>query len=163
MENIIGIDELEAFVLDFLAYRRERKMRQSPIYVPATLTEIEEPTPATSTPQPTESQIPHSIGKGWPHYKDMALNQDVQPHPEPQIIESMNDIIPTLSPIVADTLKRFGPPQCSKSLDHIIHQVIASAMALPPVNESMRTAELTHWGRVHLLQTVIELLIILHM
>ena len=165
MENIIGIDELEAFVLDFLAYRREQRAKASPSpkIVPAS-TRLLEHKPEANTP-PKPHHIPHSIGRGWPYYKDMAGKPPISPSPKPYNTSTsiQNDIIPTLSPIVTDNLNHFGSPDNPKALDHLVHQVIASAMTLPQVNESIRTAELTPWGRVPLLQAVVELLILLHL
>ena len=167
MADIIEMDELESFVLDFLAYRREQRVKKP---VPHTSRRIEykpEPAPFPATTAP----MPHSIGKGWPHYK---ITKSSNLHAGPNMREAgagqnhtpaipsftgHNDIIPTLAPIVAQELSRFGPPTTQKALDHLVNQIIASAMALPFVNESMQTAEIKPWGRVALLQAVVELLI----
>ena len=192
MEHIMGIDELEAFVLDFLAYRRERR-KQPPQYLPPTPKLLEHKAPAQPQPTPVSS----AIGRGWPYYKDMAKNyqpashgtdewtgnaqvshHEPSPtaHPTPsnfpkkrqgpapaQHDTPQSDIIPTLAPIVTDAISRYGSPTSPKSLEHLVHQVIASAMTLPPVSESISTAELAPWGRVSLLQAVVELLILLHL
>jgi len=159
MERLMGIDDLEAFVLDFLAYRRERRMNISPQPQVSQQMLIEyKPEPAKHH---TALRVPHTIGKGWPHYKAMAEgHQHEAPAAEP-IATSPNDIIPTLAPIVAKNLNHFGSPSSPKALDHLVCQVISSAMSIPLISESIHTAEITPWGRVPLLQAVIELLILL--
>jgi len=153
MENIIGMDDLEAFVLDFLAYRRELKERRSKVSLPTLV--MKEKNFIETTP-PT---IPFSIGKGWPHYRESATST---PALEPSIPEVHKDIIPTLTPLVIQALSQFGNPTTPKALDHLVCQVIAMAMTIPLVNESITTAEITPWGRVPLLQSVIELLILMN-
>jgi len=161
----MAMDELETFVLDFLAYRREQRMKERPpqsrLHVPKRI----EYTPEVA---PELERISPSIGRGWPHYKGTAHStRRVQQHVQhgmvhqdaPPVSSSQSDIIPALAPVVAQALARFGPPTSQKTLDHLVNQVIASAMELPPVCESMQTAELRPWGRVALLQAVVELLI----
>ena len=146
MADIIEMDELESFVLDFLAYRREQRAKRPLPHSQPMGIECK----ADTVPHPA-APIPHSIGKGWPHYRNDKQNT--------QISTIYNDIIPTLAPIVAQELSRFGPPISPKALNHLINQIIASAMALPPVSESIQSAEIKPWGRVALLQAVVELLI----
>ena len=164
MDKFMDIDDLEAFVLDFLAYRRERRATTlpKPGHSPPKLIEYK-PEQAEPPTLPQAHHIPHSIGKGWPHYKTVARDIQPLPPPEPVISTSQSDIIPTLTPIVSDALNRFGEPQTPKALEHLVCQVIANAMAIPLISESMNTAEITSWGRVPLLQAVVELLIILQM
>jgi len=175
MENIITMDDIETFVLDFLAYRREiNKQRTNPqkTYL---LTEQPEHKPEPISP-PTPSQIPYSIGKGWPHYRDIAKSHPTHVQAQVQVqapeqgpiipasqFASKNDIIPTLSPIVTQAISHFGSPTNPKALNHLIYQVIATAMTIPLISESINTTEITPWGRVPLLQAVVELLIMLQM
>jgi len=155
MENKICMDDLEAFVLDFLAYRREIREKTS-TYLPSAPKHVEyHEAESTPLPAPTYS-IPHSIGKGWPHYKRYGS------FTEPEPITPQNDIIPTLSPIVNQALSRFGSPTNPKALNHLTCQEIANAMTIPQISESINTAEITPWGKIPLLQAVIELLIRLH-
>lgn len=162
MEKLIDMDDLETFVLDFLAYRRERRLNTppQPTHSPPKLLEYN---PAPAEPPPKAANIPYSIGKGWPHYKAMAKGYQThaEPPPEPAIPASQSDIIPTLAPIVTQNLQHFGSPASPKALEHLVCQVIASAMAVPLISESIHTAEITPWGRVPLLQAVVELLILL--
>ena len=151
MADIIEMDELESFVLDFLAYRREQRVKKPVPHTPKRIEYKPEPAPCPAHDAP----IPHSIGKGWPHYR---IAKSGNPHAGPTPT-GHNDVIPTLAPIVAKELSRFGPPTSQKALDHLVNQIIASAMTLPFVNESMQTAEIKPWGRVALLQAVVELLI----
>jgi len=156
MENIIDMDELESFVLEFLAYRRERKMNAASDYLPAAQKRLEY--------KPDPSHIPYTIGQGWPHYRDIVKtrhgsHETVAYNPQTFEINSENDIIHALSPIVAKAVNHIGPPTSQKALEHLVNQVIANAMALPQVSESIRTAEIVPWGRFPLLQAVIELLI----
>ena len=205
------IDELEAFVLDFLAYRRERRAGVKK-HVPVTgiqafaapkLIALKDETPETVKPEdfpisPTHErtvQNPdgfriskdqlYEIGKGWPHYRGMfaknagsstAVNdganaslqtQQTKPPNDSQaeaihakILQS--DIIPAMEPIVLDEIARFGPPENHHALTHLVNQVIAKAMVLPPVAESMSVLEIAPWGRAMLLIAVVELLIRLH-
>ena len=189
MADIMGMDELETFVLDFLAYRREQRMKmQTPQNhvprriecksEPSTTQELEYIPPAKVVPienRPGRAETANAstrfsttgrvdlkrndyIGKGWPHYKNTqaaGLNKDLTP----LALASQSDIVPALAPVVAQVLARFGPPTSQKALDHLINQVIASAMELPLVSESIQTSEIKPWGRVALLQAVIELLI----
>ena len=167
MADIIEIDELESFVLDFLAYRREQRIKKPVAHTPKRI----ENKPDTVSHSTQASPISHSIGKGWPHYKiagkgHVFTNQETRAASKSRdygqaspISASHNDIIPALAPIVAQELSRFGPPTSPKALDHLINQIIASAMTLPPVSESIQTAEIKPWGRVALLQAVVELLI----
>jgi len=184
--DIMGMDELETFVLDFLAYRREQRANMQPPQshapkriecrpessaIPAQAVwadnQADGPVNPPSVPQARDPEyIPPAIGRGWPHYKgsgrkgrDAWAAGSPGAAQAPVIPASQNDIIPALAPIVAQVLTRFGPPTSPKALDHLINQVIASAIKLPPVSESMQTAEIKPWGRVALLQTVIELLI----
>ena len=156
----MDMDDLEAFVLDFLAYRRERRasIPSQPIYTPPKLIEYR-PAPEPPTPAP---HIPYSIGKGWPHYKTATKGHQAEPPaPEPVISTNQSDIIPTLAPLVTQHLRQFGSPANPKALEHLVCQVVASAMTIPLISESIHTAEITPWGRVPLLQAVIELLILL--
>ena len=188
MADIIEMDELEAFILDFLAYRREQRLtRTSPPrpapkaleYKPEQNLHSWESAPAHAEPPPPgeAAPMPHSIGKGWPHYRDAAKirypGQFTNPEPPhspatqvPHVALSPshtsaahNDIIPALAPIVAQALSRFGPPTNPKAMGHLVNHVIAGAMNIPLVSESIQTAEIKPWGRVALLQAVIELLI----
>ena len=270
MEKFTGMDDIEALVLDFLAYRRERRMKMTqpppkliecrpesiePIapqckpeaiashsphympepnispslhYMPETVVSHDPhymPEPIEHHTPPKANQVPysidnvhhsisdahhpisdahystnntlHSIGKGWPHYKKMAQGYQparsvpvpsatepsahvpptfepsssvppapkssptMPPPPEPTASSNQSDLIPTLAPIVTKTLNHFGSPANPKALEHLIYQVIASAMTIPLISESMSTAEITPWGRIPLLQAVIELLILL--
>jgi len=159
MEKSIDMDDLEAFVLDFLAYRRERRMN-----IPKPPPKLIEYNPEPTLPPapPKASHIPHSIGKGWPHYKSMPTSYQADPPAtEPVISTSPSDIIPTLAPIVTNNLNHFGSPKSPKALEHLVCQVIANAMTIPLISDSIHTAEITPWGRVPLLQAVIELLILL--
>jgi len=164
------MDELETFVLDFLAYRREQRMKMQPQlnHTPKFIEHKQESSDPTVRRE--AGYIPPTMGMGWPHYKGTVNNQrrtsrapancaNQDASHTLHISASQNDIIPALAPVVAQVLSRFGPPTNPKSLDHLINQVVASAMTLPPVNESVKTAEITPWGKVALLQAVIELLI----
>jgi len=210
----MGMDELETFVLDFLAYRREQRMKsqQPEGRVPRLIEHrpesgalvadkslVEQPVAQdvrvmdrqpvaqgvrvmdkrpvaqdvrVAAAQPLASgHIPPTIGKGWPHYRGGKVgragfdSRDAwsagQEHVsgEYHTPSSQNDIIPALAPVVAQALSSFGIPASPKDMDHLVNQVIASAMNLPPVSECVQTAELGPWGRVALLQAVIELLI----
>jgi len=165
---MMAIDALESFVLDFLTYRRERRETTNikPISNVVTLDE------ALNTPE-----YHSEIGKGWPHYRGMitpstpshmaqaSSTSNIQNLESSQDLQNLqiNDIIPTLSPIVIEMLEAFGAPVCAKTLSHLVNQVLARAIELPPVAESIVTTEMTSWGRIQLLQTVIELLLLLHM
>ncbi|MCL2377800.1 MAG: hypothetical protein FWC77_01600 [Defluviitaleaceae bacterium] len=181
MADIMGMDELETFVLDFLAYRREQRMKTQPAqnHVPKRI-ELKDISPVQvawdgeqaadtgSTPVNPQKAgyIPPTIGRGWPHYRGGNPKHSRNPRHHGQdpgrpvfMPASQNDVIPALAPIVAQVLTRFGPPTNPNALDHLINQVIAGAIELPPVSESIQTAEIKPWGRVALLQAVIELLI----
>ena len=93
------------------------------------------------------------IGKGWDHYQKKPIPID------PPTTEH-NHIIQSLSPIIDEMTNHFGLPTTQKEMTHLNNQVIAKAMEIPQVKESVITAEMTQWGRVPLLQTVVELLII---
>jgi len=170
MEELLNMDELELFMLDFLAYRRKIRERRNPSqteYLPANL-KLPHPTNPYNEepPQPTE-QLEyifydiHSIGKGWPHYKNIAKSiRSPYPHtPEPSMPTS--DIIPTLTPFVNQALNQFGNPTTPKAMEQLVCQVIASAMAIPLISQCIHTAEASPWGRVPLLQAVVELMICL--
>jgi len=101
-------DELDTFVMDFVAHRRTRR-----------------------------TKIPLAQTNGYAHPA----------------------IIPALAPVVAHALSRFGPPANKRALDHLVNQVITSAMYMPPVRDSVQSAEITPWGRVAFLKAVVELLI----
>jgi len=179
MADIIGMDELETFVLDFLAYRREQRMKTQPpqgnVLPPMRIECKAEEVHGNSFVEPQPDYIPPTIGMGWPYYKGTASNMrragkniwpaasgqnpSRGPSPSPEMAVQQCDIIPALAPVVARELARFGPPSNQKALNHLINQVIASAMELPPVSESIQTAEIKPWGRVALLQAVVELLI----
>jgi len=168
MDNIMPIDELEAFVLDFLAYRREKTICQppvcipEPIFIPATQNIVDKT--STNEPPTEPNHVPlsmvDSIGKGWPYYKNILQPEELQ-HTGTAFVWD-DHIILTLSPLVVDALNHFGVPKCQKSINHLINHVIASVMSLPQASECIQTAELSPWGRIHLLKAVIELLIILH-
>jgi len=162
MENKVFMDDIEAFLLDFLAYRRElRERRMTTTFLPSApnhlnyheVHEVEQ-----IPPMPPTNNIPHSIGKGWPHNKNFA--KGYRSYPEPEIPQ--NEIIATLTPIVMQALTHFGSPSCPKTLNHLVCQIIANAMTIPQISESIHTAEIAPWGRVSLLQAVIELLVISH-
>jgi len=170
MADIMGMDELETFVLDFLAYRREQRMKTKPSQEgpPKLIEQAPEITPENHHSIHDAGYIPPTIGRGWPHYRGTNSNQrrasrstlaTSQAPAQSPPTTTHNDIIPALAPVVAKALTRFGPPTSQKALDHLINQVIASAIEMPPVNESIQTAEIKPWGRVALLQAVVELLI----
>jgi len=173
MENFYDMDALESFVLDFLAYRREMReghttqppwpqIVEAHISSPVNEPPIEEDKPPISLPQHYE-QTGHSprlilpamdsIGKGWPHYSNASTDTRSSSAYE------QSDIIPTLSPLVAQAIHRFGQPTNPATMTHLVNQVIASAMAIPLVNESIHTSESTPWGRLPLLQAIVELLV----
>jgi len=176
MENIPTMDEFEAFVIDFLSYRRnlrEHQVTQQASYLPSSPKLLEykpEPhkTPEAYKTPATPRQMLHTIGRGWPYYKDIAQRTPTTMDPSIGQIAftaqgpsaTQNDIIPTLTPIINQTICNFGYPTTPKALDHLVYQVIASAMTNPLINSSINTAEITPWGRVPLLQAVIELLIL---
>jgi len=169
---VIAIDQLESFILDFLAYRRERREFNKQDVV--TLDE------AVEIPE-----YQAEIGKGWPHYRgvispnsNMTNNKKATPSlPEGSVvglcpteqqglgqspIDKKNDILPTLMPIVSDMLETFGTPESKKALVHLVNQVIAKAITIPIISEIMNTSEtMTQWGRAQLLQTVVELSILI--
>jgi len=174
MDNFYDMDALESFVLEFLAYRREMRERHTsqppwPQIVDAHIgSSVSGPTfqevkPPVNLPLYHEQAQCHtrltlpsldSIGKGWPHYKDANTgNRGASTAPE------YSDIIPTLTPLVAQAINRFGQPTNAATMNHLVNQVIASAMAIPQISESIHTAESTPWGRLPLLQAVVELMI----
>ena len=167
MDNKLCMDDLEAFVLDFLAYRRElreKRMAPQPVFLPSAPKHLEyqaEPSHAEPSTPPLTYQIPHSIGKGWPHYKDNFGKYRRSFEPSPMPLSNHNEIILTLTPIVDQALNRFGTPNSPKAIEHLVCQVIANAMAIPQISESIHTSEIIPWGRVPLLQAVVELLILL--
>jgi len=159
---VVAIDQLESFILDFLAYRRERREFNKQDVV--TLDE------AVEIPE-----YQAEIGKGWPHYRGIiSPNSDIKntisnsnsinlDKKEPIKNDTIpkNDILPTLMPIVSDMLETFGAPESKKALVHLVNQVIAKAITIPTISEIMNTAEtMTQWGRAQLLQTVVELSIL---
>ena len=165
---VIAIDQLESFILDFLAYRRERREFNKQDIV--TLDEAVE-IPEYQT----------EIGKGWPHYRGVIspnsntksdINNNVRQSPiekkatsslsEGSVHINKNDILPTLMPIVSDMLETFGAPESKKALVHLVNQVIAKAITIPTISEIMNTSEtMMQWGRAQLLQTVVELSILI--
>ena len=149
-------DTLEAFVLDFLAYRRQRRKGVTVQETPSKMLTATSPSP----------DIPPEIGRGWPYYRGMLKPEaaQVEKTPTSTIPSSERDfIIPTLEPIALAMIDKFGTPQNQQARTHLIHQVLAKAMALPPVAESMRTKEaLVPWGRAALMTAVVELLIRFH-
>lgn len=151
--NRADMDELELFLLDFLAYRRGRKEPSVP-----------------SQPAVMEPFSMANIGKGWPHYKAMPLpfgpaepapmgKKTPAPHTSDHPTTG-NPIVQVLTPIVLAALDKFGPPDTPHHLKHLTDQVIAKAMTLPDVAASMRTSEMKPWGRAALLQAVVEVLIL---
>ncbi|MCL2405820.1 MAG: hypothetical protein FWC92_09800 [Defluviitaleaceae bacterium] len=168
MADIIAMDELETFVLEILAYRREQRTKTQQ---DTQLIQHSQP-PHTHVPKRIECKqecpagpryIPPTIGRGWPHYKHVSprRNQDALADAlsDTGPYHGQHDIIPVLAPVVAKVLSRFGAPTTQQALDNLINHVIASAIELPPVSESIQTAEIKPWGRVALLQAVIELMI----
>jgi hypothetical protein len=164
------MDDFELFIMDFLSYRRSKRQTMH------TNEDI-------NTPPATVPAIPAEIGKGWPHYKGMALplvepNKD-KPVQKPQralpyhrnqkpagmlnpsrnSLHSDNEIICLLEPVVREVLQQF-PYKSTADLPHLTHQVIAKAMAFPMVSESMSIQESSRWGRVGLMQALVEVLII---
>ena len=93
------------------------------------------------------------IGKGWDHFQKKRI-------PIASPITEYNYIIQTLSPIIHEMTNHFGLPTTQNEMTHINNQVIAKAMEIPQVMESITTMEMAQWGRVPLLQTVVELMII---
>jgi len=177
MEQKLQMDDLEAFVLDFLAYRREQKRKQAYPQAPPKLIEYKHPPSPNNEIKPhskANNPVPYTIGKGWPHYKDIAQTHISIPpipnstHTPPHQSTNLNtpqthsDIIPTLTPMVTDAIIKFGNPTTPKALNHLVCQVIATAMANPLINESINSQEIAPWGRVPLLHAVIELLITLY-
>jgi hypothetical protein len=139
-------DGFEALVLDFLAYRRNRKTAAPPQVT-------------VKPPQVVREDVP-SIGKGWPHYKAAVATAPVQGNAEPLSMDGpANEIIRELLPVVRGMTAHFGRPQTPSDMAHLTHQVLAEAMANPVVGESMHAGEVRPWGRVPLLQTVVELLL----
>ena len=124
MENFYDMDALESFVLDFLAYRREMREGHTaqppwPQIVEAHIgSPVNEPLQEDKTPinLPHQyDQVEHtprlslpamdSIGKGWPHYS----NTNTGSHGSS--VAEQSDIIPTLTPLVAQAIHRFGSQQ----------------------------------------------------
>jgi len=156
MDNKIIMDDIEAFLLDFIAYRRElRERRVAASYLPSAQKHIDYHEVREINETLTDS-IPYPIGKGWPHYKNFAKEYRKCPEPVPP----QNEIIATLTPIVNQTLNHFGSPSNSKAINHLVCQVIATAMSIPQISESITASEIVPWGRVPLLQAVVELLIV---
>jgi hypothetical protein len=168
-------DDFEALVLDFLAFRRNRGTA-----VPVSVSAANHPVIRKDIPQPAKPLLPgngNSIGKGWPHYKTAAAtevkktvskvfvdepNQAVNP-PSLEPIEGYtekNEIIRYLEPIVQSMVEHFGHPKTNSDLSHLKHQVLAEAMSMPLVGESLHAGEMRPWGRVPLLQAVVELMLL---
>ena len=154
--SFVAQDSFEAFLLDFLSYRRSKKS------VP-----VINQNAYTATPLLTDGI---KIGKGWPYYRDAALpytaSGDIKeqrndtPHTN-KAVNSGHEIVHMLEPIVRGMVERFGAPDNPRALTQLNHQVIAKAMSLPLVEESIRTDEAHPLGRVSLLQAVVELMILL--
>jgi hypothetical protein len=148
-------DELEAFLLHFLLYRREKSKHYKGVPIPPAKQPLDMGTPL----------LPAEIGKGWPHYKTPEKHHgesEAKRNPVPEAAEECpkNEIIGVLQPIAKEMVTRFGSPENPNELAHLNHQVIAKAMALPMVGEGMRAEENRPWGRVPLMQAVAELLIL---
>ena len=162
MSKVMGMDSLESLVLDFLAYRRERREMVNRRSVEAVTLEEAVQDPAYQA----------AIGKGWPHYRGMlSRTPNIAAPQSEQTTKTLplshspikSDIIPTLSPIVDELLSAFGTPDNAQALVHLTNQIIARAMTIPAVAESMSVAETIPWGRAQLLQSVVELLILIQM
>jgi hypothetical protein len=150
-------DEFEALVLEFLTYRRKKRKAAAlpeaysvkpPAVIPRDI-------PAAAKPKAALPLLA-DIGKGWPEYKALALPDLTGNKPQ---AGPGNEIIRLLEPIVREMLARFGRPDTASAMAHLNHQVLAQAMAVPLVGESMRAEEARPWGRVALLQAVVELLL----
>jgi len=151
----MDMDNLEALVLEFLAYRRERNKSSTRQALPAQkVLGLGEGDAKPQRLSYLHGKPGASIGAGWPLYREKSVASK-----PPTITPAQNDIIPALTPLVKEMLQRFGTPSSQQELDYIVNQVFAAAMKLPPVNESMTTLEMGTWGKAQLLQAVVELLV----
>ena len=156
MQTIMDVDNLEAFVLDFLAYRRELRRRAVP------RKPIAKEVPMQMLPKlPKQNvKIPPAIGRGWPHYRGLVNQDETKESDSANPFGSLyEDIISDLSPIVLEMVNQFDPLDNPSDLSHVTNQVIAKAMTIPAVSESMRLGEMSSWGRAPLIYAVAELMI----
>lgn len=171
--------------MDSPIYRRGKK-RTAPVQDTNRAGRMQEPFTSRDN-----AYIPPEIGRGWPDYRSIPLpyyNGEMPPdYPDMDTFDYMppgmppyrphsevqrpypeqdgyagNEIIMRLTPIVRETLIRYGQPDSPYALKHLTDQVIAKAMGIREVGESIRTREMSPWGRATLLQTVIELMLRLY-